>query len=275
MSTATIDLVASSLSESAARPLAPGGHLSTLIAVMRTEVVLRPDNYRARTIEWGQPWIYESPAYWVARAEQMTPPDSPDDTYRLGASLDEEVVACLLGGFAVTYELNVAAFHAVRDAGLIASDIAPDPDLIVQQLIRPLPLASGRAARYRFPNQKSARIASALSRLKQEPAPADPFAARDWLLSFHGIGPKTASWIVRNHWPQAEVAIVDVHVWRAATACGVFDPDWNPTRNYWEMEAVFVEWARHGGVSAAALDATIWAERAARARRRLGAVGSQ
>lgn len=254
----------------------PGdGYLAELIAGLGTDVVLRPDNYRARTIEWGQPWMYQSPAYWVARAKQMTPTDSRDDSYQLGSSLDEEVVACLLGGFGVTYELNVAAFHAVRDAGLIASKVAPVPELIVEQLVRPLTLASGREARYRFPNQKSARIASALSRLKQESAPDDPFVARDWLLSFDGIGPKTASWIVRNRWPEVEVAIVDIHVWRAAIACGVFDPSWNPTRNYWEMEAVFVEWARHGKVSAAALDATIWAERAAHARRRLGAVSSR
>lgn len=275
MSTVTMELRTAPLPEPEADQLQGDGYLSALISGLHTDVVLRPASFVPRTVEWGEPWMYESPAYWVARAEQMAPTDPRDDAYRLGASLDEEVVACLLGGYGVTYELNVAAFCAVRDAGLIASKVAPDPELIVEQLARPLPLASGRAARYRFPNQKSARIASALSRLKQEAAPDDPFVARKWLLSFNGIGPKTASWIVRNRWPDAEVAIVDIHVWRAATACGVFDPRWNPTRNYWEMEAVFVEWARHGGVSAAALDATIWAERAARARRRLVAVGSR
>ncbi len=248
----------------------PGrGYLSSLIAGLRKEIVLRPADYSPRTIAWGEPWMYESPAYWVARAEQMQPTDSGDHSYRLGASLAEEVVACLLGGFGVTYEMNVAAFRAVRDAGLITYETGPDPRLIAEQLTRPLRLASGRVARYRFPNQKSLRIASCLSRLRIEPTPNGPLAARDWLLSFEGIGPKTASWIVRNRWPDAEVAIVDIHVWRAATACGVFDPSWNPTRNYWQMEALFVEWARHGGVSTAALDATIWAERAARARRHL------
>lgn len=274
MSTVTMELRPPHLAASGHDRPAGDGYLSALIAGLHTDVVLRPGSYGPRTIMWGEPWMYESPAYWVARAKQMAPVDSRDDAYRLGTSLDEEVVACLLGGFGVTYELNVAAFRAVRDAGLIASDVAPHPELIIEQLARPLPLASGRAARYRFPNQKSARIASALSRLKREAAPKDPFVAREWLLSFDGIGPKTASWIVRNRWPEAEVAIVDIHVWRAATACGVFDPGWNPSRNYWEMEAVFVEWARHGGVSAASLDATIWAERAARARRRLGAIGS-
>lgn len=274
MSTMTMELRPPHVADSGHDRPARDGYLSALIANLHTDVVLRPGSFGPRTIMWGEPWMYESPAYWVARAEQMAPAGSRDDAYRLGSSLDEEVVACLLGGFGVTYELNVAAFHAVRDAGLIASDDAPHPELVVEQLARPLPLASGRAARYRFPNQKSARIASALSRLKREAAPEDPFVAREWLLSFDGIGPKTASWIVRNRWPEAEVAIVDIHVWRAATECGVFDPGWNPSRNYWEMEAVFVEWARHGGVSAASLDATIWAERAARARRRRGATRS-
>lgn len=245
------------------------GYLASLIATRNADVVLAPANYESRTVEWGEPWMYESPAYWIARAEDMASADRRGDLYRLGRSMTEEVVACLLGGFGVTYELNVAAFHAVRDAGLIAAEVSPDPVDILDELKRPLTLASGRVARYRFPNQKSARIAGALLRLKSEVPPADPFLAREWLLSFDGIGPKTASWIVRNRWPDAEVAIVDIHVWRAATACGVFADEWNPSRNYWEMEAVFVEWARHGGVNAAVLDATIWAERAARARRRV------
>lgn len=285
MSTVTMELRTASLPEGKGEGEGQGegegdrvsgnSHLSMLIAGLRTEVVLQPLSFGPRTVEWGEPWMYESPAYWVERAEQMTPIGARDDAYRLGSSLEEEVVACLLGGYGVTYELNVAAFCAVRDAGLIASGVTPTPEQIFEQLARPLPLASGRAARYRFPNQKSTRIASALSRMKREAAPDDPFAARKWLLSFNGIGPKTASWIIRNRCPDVEVAIIDIHVWRAATACGVFDRGWNPTRNYWEMEAIFVEWARHGGVSAAALDATIWAERAARARRRRVTVSSQ
>nr|WP_300148917.1 hypothetical protein [Propionicimonas sp.] len=213
--------------------------------------------------------MYESPAYWIARAKDMASADRRGDPYCFGNSLVEEIVACLLGGFGITYELNVAAFYAVREAGLIVTEVCPSPADILEELQRPLTLASGRAVRYRFPNQKSARVAGALSRLRREAPPADPLLAREWLLSFDGIGPKTASWVVRNRWPDAEVAIVDIHVWRAATECGVFDAEWTPSRNYWEMEAVFVEWARHGGVSAAALDATIWAERAGRARRRV------
>lgn len=245
------------------------GHLASVMAEQDTDVVLAPGDYRPRTVAWGHPWMYECPAYWVARAKDIAAEDRRANEYSLGESLAEEVVACLLGGFGVTYELNVAAFRAVRDAGLISLEIAPDVNSLVEQLRRPLSLSSGRTARYRFPNQKASRIANALARLSTQSAPADPMRAREWLLSFDGVGPKTASWIVRNRWPEAEVAIVDIHVWRAATACGVFAPDWNPSRDYWQMEAMFVEWARHGGVSAAALDATIWAERAARARRPL------
>lgn len=243
------------------------GYLASLVARLDDDVELTPARFSARTISWGEPWMYESPAYWVARAEERSTTDLQGDAYSLGGNLVEEVVACLLGGFGITYELNVAAFNAIKDAGMLDPKVAPDPSAILGALQRPLAFDSGRTARYRFPNQKSSRIAAAMGRLRSEQPPADPLPAREWLLSFVGIGPKTASWIVRNRWPEAEVAIVDIHVWRAATACGVFAEHWTPSANYWEMEAVFVEWARHGGVTAAALDATIWAERAARARR--------
>ncbi|WP_428844518.1 hypothetical protein [Plantibacter flavus] len=211
--------------------------------------------------------MFETPAYWVERARDGV---ESDGSYCLGDSLIEEVVACVLGGYGVTYELNVAAFTAVRDAGLLDPEAATDLTDLVAALSQPLGLPSGRAARYRFPNQKAKRIASALPRLWQETPPSEPLAAREWLLTFEGIGPKTSSWVVRNRWPRADVAIIDIHVWRAAVSCGVFDTGWTPARDYWQMEAVFLEWAKHGGVSAASLDVTIWAERSGQARRSTG-----
>ncbi|MFC4242652.1 hypothetical protein ACFOYW_04640 [Gryllotalpicola reticulitermitis] len=101
--------------------------MASLLATRHAEVVLTPANYDSRSVEWGEPWMYESPAYWIARAKDMAFAEQRDDLYCLGDSLAEEVVACLLGGFGVTYELNVAAFHAVRGAGLISAEVSPDP----------------------------------------------------------------------------------------------------------------------------------------------------
>ena len=47
-----------------------------------------------------------------------------------------------------------------------------------------------------------------------------PVALRDWLLAIPGIGPKTASWIVRNRTGSSAVAIIDVHILRAGTSAG-------------------------------------------------------
>ena len=83
-----------------------------------------------------------------------------------------------------------------------------------------------------------------------------------------GLGPKTASWVVRNHYGSDDVAVLDVHVIRAGVAAGVFDPAWTPGRHYRRMEQLFLAWADQDDVSAADLDAVIWAEQAAAARRR-------
>lgn len=243
------------------------GHLARLIANEATETTLTPLGYEPRTVVWGEAWMYESAAYWVARAHEEVAAGLGKSAYALGESFAEEVVACLLGGHGITYEMNLAAFHAVRNAGLISREARATEGELRSVLEHPMLLASGRTARYRFPNQKAQRVASALARVSFEGAPSEAMAAREWLLTFDGIGPKTASWIVRNVWPSANVAIIDIHVWRAGTDCGVFDPGWNPAQNYWEMEALFVEWSRLGGIHPAALDVTVWTERAALARR--------
>lgn len=206
-------------------------------------------------------------AYWVDLTEDWsTRHETTDRPHRLGDSFLEEVVACLLGGHGITYEMNVAAFHALRDAGVLGETCSASSGAINDILNEPLSVA-GRRIRYRFPNQKAERIAQALHRLAREPIPTDPLIARDWLLTFAGIGPKTASWVVRNQFATDAVAIIDIHVQRAGVQAGIFDPDWAPARDYWTMEAAFLQWAAIGEVSAADLDAVIWLEQAAKARR--------
>ena len=45
--------------------------------------------------------------------------------------------------------------------------------------------------------------------------PQEPLSLREFLLQLHGIGYKTASWIVRNFTGSDDVAIVDIHLRRA------------------------------------------------------------
>lgn len=207
-----------------------------------------------RTLWWGEPWQWASAAYWISRAAR---PQLEPQRLRLGASLREEVAACVLGGFGIPASVGVAAFEAVRDARLL--DGAVSSDSVEQVLCAPLRVG-GRLVRYRFPKQRARRVAAALRFLDCGPIPDAPRDMRDWLVGAPGVGPKTASWVVRNRFACDEVAIIDIHIKRAGEAAGVFDRRWRVERDYPKYEAFFLAWAEHGGVRASILDACIWSE---------------
>lgn len=75
-----------------------------------------------------------------------------------------------------------------------------------------------------------------------------------------GIGPKTASWIVRNWLDSDEVAIIDIHIHRVGILTGVFGPDQIVARDYMEMELQFLAFSTAIGARSSALDALIWSQ---------------
>ena len=223
--------------------------------------MLAPAGFPQRIVRWGHGWQVGTAAYWVALTKTAVQdgrlPDSPA-RHRIGADLAEEVAACLLGGHGLPHQVGLAAFAAVRAAGLLHRPAASHE---IENVLRQPLQVGAKSVRYRFPGQRAAYLAAALARLQAQVPPASARALRDWLLELPGIGPKTASWVVRNHLGSSEVAIIDVHVWRAGIEASVFDPAWTPARHYGLLEALFLSWAHHGEVSAADLDAVIWAER--------------
>ncbi len=214
----------------------------------------------ARELRWGEQWQVGSAAYWTALTSALRAPC----THAIGKDLREEVAACILGGYGIPANVGLAAFSAVRDAGLIESGASPED--FERVLSTPLPVG-GRLVRYRFGHQRSARLAEALRMLAVSDPPSEPRDLRDWLLSLPGVGLKTASWIVRNFFGCDQIAIIDVHVWRAGVAAAVFDPAWTPSMHYQLLEQMFCAWASRGGVSAADLDAVIWSQMASFGRR--------
>lgn len=171
----------------------------------------------------------------------------------------EEVAACVLGGYGIPADVGLAAYRCLRDRGLLAE--TGDATGAEMEAALRLPLqVGGRSVRYRFAAQRGHRLAHALSEIRTSQPPDDPLELRSWLMTLPGVGPKTASWVVRNHLHSDAVAIIDVHVLRAGVIAGVFDPRWSPRRDYLLLEQLFLRWARLGQVSAAALDATVWAD---------------
>lgn len=211
---------------------------------------------------WGPSWELGSAAFWVEQAAVETVCGESDRKHALGRSLREEIVACMLGGHGVPGDVGVAAFGVLRDAGLLDGarpfNVARSRQLLSQPFTVP---GRPRPVRYRYHQQRPARIAEALDTMKAwicEVDLLDDVALRDRLMELPGIGPKTASWIVRNHRGSDQVAIIDVHVRRAGLAAGVFCANWQLPRDYALFEAAFLSWAAIGGVSAAELDATVW-----------------
>lgn len=216
----------------------------------------RPDQPQAlpyRPYWTGHAWQMGTAAYWESVAAEMHPIDS----HRLGNTFAEEVGACLLGGHGMPFWLAQAAYEHLRDAGVFGLDENLTVEEIEKLLRAPLS-AGGSTRRYRFPRQRAIRLADALAAIRSTDLPRSDKALRDWLLTISGIGPKTASWIVRNHRASNDVAIVDIHVVRAGIVAGLFNPQWRLPRDYDLYETAFLGWAQHADLPASNLDACIW-----------------
>ena len=206
-------------------------------------------------IRWGAFDELLTPAYWKGQAWQH----EVLGTYsrcRLGRSLTEEVAACLLGGYGMRAELALAAFWRLRDRGLLS--VGASAAALERALAQPFATPNGETRLYRFPRQKARYLSVSLNMLKQLDPPRSDVALRDSLLGLPGVGPKTASWIVRNHRASDDVAIIDIHVLRAGRHLGLFPKKWTPQRHYSQLESAFLEFARAIGVRCSLLDALIW-----------------
>ncbi|MCR5882149.1 hypothetical protein LRS03_04450 [Rhizobacter sp. J219] len=204
----------------------------------------------------GRPEEFLSPAYWAYQASAAE--ELWDDGHGLqaDASLWQQIAFCLLGGHGITFEMNRMAFEHLIASGVFGSGEVRAED-IEALLLEPLQV-EGKARRYRFPRVKARFLADAYRRLNSVASPAEPRELRDWLLGFKGIGPKTASWIVRNHLGSDDVAILDIHVLRAGRLMGLFTAEDDVVRHYASMENRFLRLARGLGVKASQLDIVMW-----------------
>jgi thermostable 8-oxoguanine DNA glycosylase len=206
-------------------------------------------------VVWGRFDEFFTPAFWAARAWQAEP-DKYFEPKRLGNTLQEELAACLLGGYGIPAEVGLAAYERVRAQGLLAAK--PSADQIEAQLSTPLVIGA-RRVRYRFSRQKAQQLAKCLELL--DVPRFDALLDRDFrdaLSTLPGIGPKTASWITRNWRGSDAVAILDVHICRACQVAGVFTTDASPARSYFRLETLFLEFARALQVRASVLDNVMW-----------------
>lgn len=95
--------------------------------------------------------------------------------------------------------------------------------------------------------------------LSPEPQELEDCALLDrFPLLLPGIGPETASWIVRSLRGSDQVAILDVHLLRAGRVQKIFPPLLSVKRHNGQLEAVFLAFAKATGSGASLLASVIW-----------------
>ncbi|EHJ48325.1 hypothetical protein DFW101_2320 [Solidesulfovibrio carbinoliphilus subsp. oakridgensis] len=207
-------------------------------------------------IRWGECEKVFTPAYWAYQACRR---EKYITTHRLGNTLLEEIVACILGGFGIPAEVGMAAFYEVRRQNCFDHS-GCSMETIYNILSLPIDI-KGKKVKYRFAKQKAKYINNAIVKYHQIDSNFDdPLTMRSWLLKLIGIGPKTASWITRNWLGSDEVAILDVHIFRAGLIAGFFSTKDSVASDYFQLEKKFLNFAESIKTKASTLDAIMWAD---------------
>lgn len=214
-----------------------------------------PDEEILKGVKWGSCDQLFTPAYWKLQYH-FHKDIFNKEFYSFSDDIVEEISACLLGGYGMPSELGFAAFDRLRNLDLLQKDCT------YSELLTALSVPfwiDGKLRHYRFAKQKARFLHQFLNRDDIDSIPtSDDCKLRDWLLTVKGIGMKTASWITRNWLGSENVAILDIHIYRAGLIAGVFDQNLSIDKHYKELETQYLEFTKAMEVSAANLDSLIW-----------------
>ncbi len=204
-------------------------------------------------VDWEEAGKRFTKSYWQVQYHLK---NALSCSFRLGSNLMEEVVACLLGGYGLKAELGLLAFHRIKNLRLIHKGVALSE--VEEAMSRPFKV-NGKNVHYRFPYQKAKYIYSFLQRTDLDDLEnLCGLDLRNKLMDVKGIGPKTASWIARNYSDCDDVAIVDVHIYRAGRIAGFVDSKWDMRKDYFKIEDSFLDFCHSINASPAKMDSIIW-----------------
>ena len=184
--------------------------------------------------------------------------------------LRRELLFCLLGGHGITYEMSASAVHAVGALDVFSPD--RDHGQLAEELLAVLseprydpPRSDGSPRRYRFPARKTRLILGARDWVLDAGTLTEHLSSssceherRNWLLGCPGVGPKTASWILRNTGWASDLAILDIHVLRAMSEHGIATTPPTGARAYERLELQFLAWCETLGAAPAVFDLFLW-----------------
>lgn len=211
-------------------------------------------------VDWRPIWEAHSTTY-DQLVQQMAPANE--------AAVHRELLFCLLGGHAVSYELALSATERCAKLDVFALHWAPDAlkarlaDELSQPQFLPRKL-DGTLRRYRYPERKAILVVGASQWLASCGSLTEALSSLDCeqerrklLCACPGIGPKTASWLLRNLGFAQNLAVLDVHVLRAMVSAGLVGRV-NLSRDYEMVEETFLAWCEDLAAPPAAFDLFLW-----------------
>lgn len=181
-----------------------------------------------------------------------------------------ELLFCLLGGHGVTYELSLSALELLEgldvfDGHWSAAGLACALECELTEPQFEPRRKDGSMRRYRFPRRKAKLIAAAREWVLAQDSVTTLLAMipderhrREFLCGCPGVGPKSASWLLRNTGYATQLAILDVHVMRAMAEHGRIQDEYVIARDYATIEHAFLSWCDELGAAPDAFDLFLW-----------------
>ncbi|RZI56463.1 MAG: 8-oxoguanine DNA glycosylase [Rubrivivax sp.] len=216
-------------------------------------------------VRWGALEEFPTPAYWMQQAlrrrlDRLDSPDRPHAAWPTasGRTLAEEVGASLLGGPGIPAAVGLAAFARIRERGAFVQPGVCERTLGAW-LGEPLEV-EGKSLAFRFAAQKARHLAAVMPALLSAPDFEGGQDVRNWLMALPGVGPKTASAIVRGWSASEEIALLDVHLLRVGQVIGLFSRKLTVERHYLEAEARLLKLCAAMALRASELEAVVASE---------------
>lgn len=189
--------------------------------------------------------------------------------------LIEEFFFIVLGGFGISYELNLSALKIIKNKGLLNNKLYSDNKQLtytakllknefIQKQFEPM-TKSKEFRKYRFINSKPIVVANAGYWLWNEcfwnldkKLKSSEYNSRKWLCECPGFGLKSASWFLRNIGYSDNYAVLDVHVLRFASRIGIEIPKTLSEKSYLHIEDILRKLCNKIGVTLGKMDFLIW-----------------
>jgi hypothetical protein len=154
--------------------------------------------------------------------------------------------------------VGLAAFARVRERGAFVQPGVCELTLTAW-LSEPLDV-EGKVLGFRFAAQKAKHLAAVMPALLSAPDFEAGQDVRNWLMELPGVGPKSASAIVRGWSASEDVALLDVHLLRVGQVIGLFSRKLTVERHYLEAEARLLKLCAAMDVRPSELEAVVAAE---------------